>query len=342
MTDFNQPTTASTYSGLLADLKGRDVSIAKMFNGTSDTNIPSDAVGYDSGSDWLRIWNGSSWVDILVGVKDHLAIDALAPGNPHGTTAAMVGAPTLTAFNNHANDTANPHETTAAQVGAPSLAAFTGHTSNVSNPHGVTAAQAGALSIANKLSELSSSPTVRDAARANIDAASATTFAAHVANTSNPHGTSLANIVNGPAAKAGTNTDLTALNAATAVGSTSSSLTLNAASAGNFLFNFGGTTKFKANNSALIVPSGTDYNLGDTSNLWNHIFFKGKLRRSSGVIGWSFFPSQPTSIPSLDTELSTGSFGASFSGADTLLRATARAVNQLYKVAVDHGLVDQV
>lgn len=41
-----------------------------------------------------------------------------ARNNPHGVTAAQVGAPTLTEFNDHVNDANNPHMVTAAQVGA--------------------------------------------------------------------------------------------------------------------------------------------------------------------------------------------------------------------------------
>jgi hypothetical protein len=46
---------------------------------------------------------------------------------------------------NHIANKNNPHGVTAAQVGAPTKTEFTNHTGNKSNPHGVTAAQVGAI-----------------------------------------------------------------------------------------------------------------------------------------------------------------------------------------------------
>jgi len=52
--------------------------------------------------------------------------------NPHSTTAAQVGAPTIAEFTGHTGNLSNPHATTAAQVGAPTIAQFTGHTGDAS------------------------------------------------------------------------------------------------------------------------------------------------------------------------------------------------------------------
>ena len=56
-------------------------------------------------------------------------------GNPHGVTAAQVGAADATVLNNHLNDTGNPHGVTAAQAGAVDTASFTAHTGNPAAHH---------------------------------------------------------------------------------------------------------------------------------------------------------------------------------------------------------------
>lgn len=90
-------------------------------------------------------------------VQENLTSHVGDKNNPHGVTAAQVGADpagsaeavqeSLTA---HMSDKNNPHSVTAEQVGADpagSAAAVQGnldaHTSNHNNPHGVTAAQVG-------------------------------------------------------------------------------------------------------------------------------------------------------------------------------------------------------
>jgi len=79
--------------------------------------------------------------------------------NPHGVTAAQVGADAAgaaaavqTALTVHTGNTANPHSVTAAQVGADAAGAaaavqtaLTAHTGNTANPHNVTAAQTSAV-----------------------------------------------------------------------------------------------------------------------------------------------------------------------------------------------------
>lgn len=336
MTDWANPTTASQYPNVLSDLKDRDVSAAKQFNGVSDTNIPLDSIGYDSSADRARRWTGSAWVYIYQSLYTHIAIDAQNPGNPHGTTAAMVGAPTTTAFNNHTSNVSNPHATTAAQVGAPTLAAFNAHVNSVSNPHSTTAAQVGALATANKLSELAA---VASEARTNIGAASAATLASHTGDLNNPHQTTRAQL---SAAKDGVNTDITALSGASSLGWQGGSTNLHCGSGGVFSFNFSGTTWMRMVNNSFQVPSGLDVSLGDTSNVWNNIHFKGKLRRTAGVGSWTFFGGQPVAINSLNSELALeGGFTGTYPQTTILLVQTARAVNKLAEWLIAHGIADQ-
>lgn len=81
--------------------------------------------------------------------------------NPHGVTAAQIGAEVAGSasvvqgnLTSHINNRSNPHGVTAAQVGADPAgtgaavqANLTAHINNRNNPHGVTAAQLGAAGI---------------------------------------------------------------------------------------------------------------------------------------------------------------------------------------------------
>ena len=109
--------------------------------------------------------------------------------NPHGVTAAQIGADASgsaatvqTNLTAHTGNRNNPHGVTATQVGADasgSAAAvqvnLTAHTGSRNNPHGVTAAQAGA-----------------DAS--GSAAAVQTNLTAHTGNQSNPHGVTAAQV----------------------------------------------------------------------------------------------------------------------------------------------------
>jgi hypothetical protein len=64
MTDFNTPTNSSLYTAVLTALNGKISSCAKM-DFSSDTNIPTGTVRYDSTNKILDSWNGSSWVNAL-------------------------------------------------------------------------------------------------------------------------------------------------------------------------------------------------------------------------------------------------------------------------------------
>jgi hypothetical protein len=205
--DWNSPGLTTPYTTVLSDLRARDVSAAIWFEGSSDTNIPTNSKRFNGTSKKLEKWNGSAWVDLWPELDSHLA----STSNPHSTTAAQVGAPTEAEFDSHVADTGNPHSTTAAQVGAPSTASFNSHVGNVSNPHATTAAQVGALATANSLSELAASAST---ARSNIGAASASTLSSHTSNTSNPHSVTRGQI---GAAASGANSDITSLTACASV-----------------------------------------------------------------------------------------------------------------------------
>lgn len=184
--DWNNPTLTSTYTSVITDLKARDLSCAKMDFSTS-TNLPSGVIRWNAALKNFESWNGTVWTNIHPEIAVHLN----ALNNPHGTTAAQVGAASTAELSGHTSNASNPHVVTANQVGAlektlnlsdvtnaatarsnisaASTATLSAHTSNVSNPHAVTAAQVSGLAVANALSELTAS---HSTARNNINAAS--------------------------------------------------------------------------------------------------------------------------------------------------------------------------
>lgn len=63
--DWNNPTLTSDYqTGVLPDLKARDVAAAKMFEGVADTNIATLTKRYNPSAHALESWNGSAWVAV--------------------------------------------------------------------------------------------------------------------------------------------------------------------------------------------------------------------------------------------------------------------------------------
>lgn len=195
--DWDQPTLTTLYQDVIAHLKARDVSLSKM-SYSSDSNVPTGAIRWNDSNGKFEKWSGSAWTDLQTALTAHLA------------------------------NVSNPHSTTAAQVGAPTLAAFSAHTGNTSNPHSVTAAQAGALAIFSNLSDVASAST----ARSNLGAAASADLTSHTSNTSNPHNVTavqigalrssqnlsdVSNVTtsrgNLSAAKDGANSDITSLDA---------------------------------------------------------------------------------------------------------------------------------
>jgi hypothetical protein len=142
--------------------------------------------------------------------------------NPHGTTAAQVGAPTIAnhsflsgQITGHTGLTNNPHATTAAQVGAPTTANYsflsgvvTGHTGQVNNPHATTAAQVGAPTTANYSflsgvvtghTGLTNNPHATTAAQVGAPTTANYSFLSgvvtgHTGLTNNPHATTAAQV----------------------------------------------------------------------------------------------------------------------------------------------------
>ena len=64
MADWNTPTLSSLYTDFLSYMKDRDVDIAKQFDGTTSTNVPTGAVKWNSTSNRWNKWDGSAWQEL--------------------------------------------------------------------------------------------------------------------------------------------------------------------------------------------------------------------------------------------------------------------------------------
>lgn len=64
MANWSNPTLSSLYTDFLSQLKDRDVDIALQFDGTTSSNIPTNAIRWNSTSNRWNKWNGSSWAEL--------------------------------------------------------------------------------------------------------------------------------------------------------------------------------------------------------------------------------------------------------------------------------------
>jgi len=61
VSDFTKPTTSSTYTNLVSELKDRDDDLAKMLDVTTPTGLPTDAIRWASANSRFEKWNGTAW-----------------------------------------------------------------------------------------------------------------------------------------------------------------------------------------------------------------------------------------------------------------------------------------
>ena len=71
MADFSLPTLTSTYANFLLEVKARDEDLAKMFDGTTSTNIPTGAKRWNATTNKWEKYSGTAWSDMstLYGIK---------------------------------------------------------------------------------------------------------------------------------------------------------------------------------------------------------------------------------------------------------------------------------
>ena len=89
MTDWNNPTNSSTYVNYTTEVCDRDLSLLKMLDGTTDTNLPSGAKRYNSTAGHFEVWNGATWSAFAfhATLENHIANTAVHTPPPTG----MVG-----------------------------------------------------------------------------------------------------------------------------------------------------------------------------------------------------------------------------------------------------------
>ena len=64
MANWANPVLTSTYANFVTEVKDRDVDTALWFEGSTSTNIPTNAKRYDATSHTFQKWNGTAWVAI--------------------------------------------------------------------------------------------------------------------------------------------------------------------------------------------------------------------------------------------------------------------------------------
>jgi hypothetical protein len=86
MADFNNPKNTNPLLSLFGYVRDGFTSLAKMFDGTTDSNVPVGAKKIDGSTKVVSQWNGSSW-DVIGKVKEFLTSDFAS-----GTIVTTVGA----------------------------------------------------------------------------------------------------------------------------------------------------------------------------------------------------------------------------------------------------------
>lgn len=64
MANFTNPTTATLYASVIAELKARDDDIATMFRAGTETNIPVNSVRWNSVANTFEVWTGVVWSNL--------------------------------------------------------------------------------------------------------------------------------------------------------------------------------------------------------------------------------------------------------------------------------------
>lgn len=57
MPDFNEPTNSTHVNNILSEIRSQLISLAKLFDGTSDTNIPDDTIRWNSATKRFEVYD---------------------------------------------------------------------------------------------------------------------------------------------------------------------------------------------------------------------------------------------------------------------------------------------
>lgn len=107
MSDWNLPATTSTYVDVLANLKDRDLDVAKLFDGVTVTNPVTGMIRWSSANARLEKWNGTAWEALAATHAISISGSSASTTGNAATATALQTARTIngTSFNGTANVT---------------------------------------------------------------------------------------------------------------------------------------------------------------------------------------------------------------------------------------------
>ena len=107
MADWNLPATTTTYVNVLANLKDRDLDIAKLFDGVTVTNPATGMIRWSSANARLEKWNGTAWVALAATHAISISGSSASCTGNAATATALQTARTINgvSFNGTANIT---------------------------------------------------------------------------------------------------------------------------------------------------------------------------------------------------------------------------------------------
>lgn len=107
MADWNLPATTSTYVDVLANLKDRDLDVAKLFDGVTVTNPATGMIRWSSANLRLEKWDGTAWVALAATHAISISGSSASTTGNAATATALQTARTIngTSFNGTANVT---------------------------------------------------------------------------------------------------------------------------------------------------------------------------------------------------------------------------------------------
>lgn len=95
--NWSNPTLTSTYTNFLSEVKNRDEDLALQFDGTTSTNIPTNAIRWDSSAGRWKKWNGTAWAELtsLYALTGLSTTGNASIGGTFGVTGAATFSSTL-------------------------------------------------------------------------------------------------------------------------------------------------------------------------------------------------------------------------------------------------------
>ena len=64
MANWSNPQLTSTYTNFVTEVKDRDTDLALQFDGTTSSNIPTNAIRWNSSINRWQKWSGSAWGEL--------------------------------------------------------------------------------------------------------------------------------------------------------------------------------------------------------------------------------------------------------------------------------------